>query len=127
MQVLWIQPPTKTVPGVWEDLSGMCEGEPLKAVCRSAETKKEAVHDMEQNITADRYVDMVIITSFNFNSIQLVEISKLKSSSYQNRVIIPYKVHTGSDGNVDSYHVFNIPFHSASKEHLEATKREVLC
>ena len=35
----------------------------FKTVCGSAETENKAVHDVEQNMTADKQIDMVNVTA----------------------------------------------------------------
>ena len=43
-------------------------------------------------------------------------------SSSQNRAIIPYKIDTGSDGNIIQIHIFRAWFTKDTKEQLAATK-----
>ena len=63
----------------------------FKVVCKSAETRQKAVHDVKQNTTGDKQVDTLNITSFNFNTMQSVKITKLKNeqqSKWCSKVIL---------------------------------------
>ena len=72
-----------------------------------------------------KQVNTVNITSFTCNSIHSVIIVKLKTSSSQNDVIIPYKADTGNDGNVMPYYILNFLFLRASKGQLVAKNIEM--
>ena len=61
---------------------------------------------------------MVTITSLNFISIWWVIRANYETSSSKSSAIIPYKVDTGSDGNIMPYYIFKILFSSKSKEQL---------
>ena len=50
--------------------------------------------------------------------------SDLKTSSNQVRIIIPYKVDTGSDGNVMHLHIYKELFPRAIKEQLAVTRNK---
>ena len=62
--------------------------------------RRGTVHDIEQEATSDNQIDMVNINYIGFNSKQSVIVAKLKISSNQISIIIPYKINTGSDGNI---------------------------
>ena len=51
---------------------------------------------------------------------------KIKTSSSHNRAIIPYKIYTGSDGNIKPIHILRILFPKATKEKLAATEMRAL-
>ena len=95
----------------------------FKAIWKSTVTRKKVVHDVQQNMTAEKQEDTVNITSFNFNSIISVIIATLEIISSKISVIILFKVDTGSDGNIMPYHIFKI-FPRASEEQLEANKKK---
>ena len=67
------------------------------------------VHNLEQE--PDQYqeeedhTNMVNINSINFNSKCSVVTANLKTS-HQLRIIVPYKVDTGSDGNIRPLHIY---------------------
>ena len=65
---------------------------------------------------------MVNIMSFNFNTMHLVKLAKLKAHSSPSGLIGSYKVDTGSDGSIMPYHLFKILFPMALKEQLVAIK-----
>ena len=86
-----------------EKLVGMQKDEPFKGECNRIEIRKKLVHDVKQNMTAEKQMDTVNFTSFKFNSIQLVRTIKLKTNNSQNSLVIPSKADTGSDGNTKPY------------------------
>ena len=71
---------------------------------------KGTVHDTEQEATNCNQIDMVNINSISFNSKQLVMVVNLKTSSNQNSTVIPYKIDTGSDGNIMPFHITKLYF-----------------
>ena len=75
---------------------------------------------------ADKQVDMVTMNFFSFSRTHLVLIAKLKTSFSQNDAIIPYKVDTGSDGNILLYLILKISFTRATKQLLAATKNRCI-
>ena len=63
------------------------------------------------NKTAQGSVEESSIVSVNVNSIHfsknhLVITANLKTLANKNSTIVPYKVHTGSDGNIMSLHIY---------------------
>ena len=50
--------------------------------------------------------------------------AKLKTSSSQNRAIIPYTLDPGSDGNIMSIYFFRKLFPNAAKEQLTGNKNK---
>ena len=80
----------------------------FQAIYRSTEVKMGVVH--ENKTAANKQVDLVNITYLTFNSIHAVIIVKLKTCNSQNNGIMPYKIDTGSDGNISAYHVFKFYF-----------------
>ena len=65
------------------------------------------------------------INSIYFNKNHLVITAKLKMSVGINNVIVPYKVDTGSDGNIMPLHIYKILFPRITSEELVATKTRV--
>ena len=78
--------------------------------------EKETVHRQEPCI------EMVNIHSVSFNSNHSAIIANLKTSSNKATIVVPYKVHIGSDGNIMPFNIFTELFHSATANQLVATK-----
>ena len=62
--------------------------------------KKETAHEQESGIKT------VNINSVNFNSNHSAIIANLKTSSNKTAIMVPYKVDTGSDGNIIPLNIF---------------------
>ena len=58
----------------------------------------------------ERAIDIITISSFNFNGIRSLIISKLKTSSSQKGAILKYKVDIGCHGNLMPIDMFQILF-----------------
>ena len=90
--------------------------------------KNITIHDLKQE--PDQYheevnhIDMVNIYSIYFNNKHSVITSNLKISSNQVSTTVPYKVDTGSDGNIMSLHIYKNLFPMATKDQLTATKND---
>ena len=86
------------------------------------------VHNLEQQ--PDQYQekedhnDRVNINSINSNGKHLVITPNLKSSSNQVRIIVPYKVDRGSDGNIIPLQIYKKLFLRATKEQLVKTRNK---
>ena len=65
---------------------------------------------------------MVNINSVNFNSNHSAIIANLKTSGNKAAIMVPYKVDTGSDGNIIPFDIFTKLFPSTTKDQLVATK-----
>ena len=64
---------------------------------------------MEQNDTQEYIEDdleMVSINSVCFNKSCSLLMAKLKMPIGRNSMVIPYKIDTGSDGNIMPWHIF---------------------
>ena len=90
--------------------------------------RNRTIHDLEQEPDQyhkeDDHIDMVNINSIIFNNKQLVIPANLKSLLNQVSMIVPYKVDTGSGGNIMPLHIYRILFLGATKEQLAATKNK---
>ena len=75
-------------------------------------------HDIEQEATNGYQMDTVNINSISFNTALLVIEAKLKISSNQNNINIPYKISAASDGNIMPIHIFKILLPRLMKEQL---------
>ena len=79
----------------------------FRKVCRSRRNK--AIHYLEQEPVQHHkekdHIDTVNINSIIFNSKWLVRTGNLKTSSNKVSITVPYKVDTGSDGNIMPLHL----------------------
>ena len=74
---------------------------------------------MEQEADDEKQVYIANITSFNFNSISSVIVTKLDTSSSQNSSEIAYKIGTCSDGNLMLPNVFEMGSAKETKMQIE--------
>ena len=78
--------------------------------CRVCQSRKSrVVNEVGQKDTQEYTEDdleMVSINSVCFNKCCSVLTAKLKTSVDNNNMIIPYKIDTGSDGNIMLWHIF---------------------
>ena len=95
----------------------------FREVCRSK--RGNVVHNVEQepNLNQEEVkIDMVIINSISFNSKCSVITANLKIISNQATITVPYKVDTGSDGNIYALTHIQKMFPRAPKEQLPAMR-----
>ena len=85
-------------------------------VCRTA--RGRVAHNIEQepNQVEESHTDMVNINSIDFNSKYSVITANLKASPNKVVITVPYKVDTGSDGNIMPWHIYKKLFPRATKE-----------
>ena len=90
--------------------------------------RNRTVHDLAQepdkHHEEEDHIDMVKINSIIFNNKWTVITANLKTSSNQVSIIVPYKVDTGSDGNIMPLHINKRLFPSATEEQLATTKNK---
>ena len=96
----------------------------FRKVCSSKRTT--TVHNIEQepdhcNIEKD-YINMVNINLIIFNSELLAITANLKTPLSQVSIIIPYRVETGSDGNIMSLHLYKRCFLGQQKNNCQQPK-----
>ena len=68
---------------------------------------------MEQETGQDSAGEDIVSVSINslqFNKNCFVITAKLKTTAGQNNIIVPYKIDTGSDGNIMLEHMFKYVF-----------------
>ena len=82
------------------------------------EVEQEAAQDSAE----ENSIDSVNINSIHFNKMCSVITANLKTSRGINNVIVPYKVDTGSDGNIRPLHIYKNLFPKLTSEQLAATK-----
>ena len=68
--------------------------------------------------------ESVSINSIQFNKTCSVLTAYLKMSAAQSNIMVPYKINTGSDGNIMPLHVHNKLFPSTTNGQLAATKNK---
>ena len=94
----------------------------FKVVCRGFQTstvnavEKENIHEPESGI------GIANINLISFNSNHSVILSKLKTSSKQATITVPYKVDMGCDGNIMPFNIFKKLFPNTTEYRLAATK-----
>ena len=62
--------------------------------------------------------EMVSINSVYMNKIQMVLTTKLDTHAGDNKITIPYKIDTGSDGNIMPWYIFKKLFPRVTKAEL---------
>ena len=86
------------------------------------------MNDVEQEAFQDsaeeNSIGMVSINSIYFNKNHFVLTVNLKMSASQNNIMVPYKVDTGSDGNIMPLHIFKKLFPKITNEQLVANKNK---
>ena len=92
----------------------------------SRNERNRTIHDPEQepdqHHEEEDHINIVNINSIIFNSKWSVITANLKTLSKQVSIIAPYKVDTGSDGNIMPLHIYIRLFPRETKEQLVATK-----
>ena len=78
--------------------------------------EKEEIDEQEPGI------EMININLISFNSNHSMIIGRLKTSSKQATMMVPYKVETGRDGNIIAFIIFRKLFPSTTEDTLVATK-----
>ena len=79
----------------------------FQKVCHSR--KNRVVNEMEQEGSQEYTEDdleMMSINSVCFNKIQLMPTAKLETCIGYKNMVIPYKIDTGSDGNIMPWYIF---------------------
>ena len=96
----------------------------FRRVCRSKRTRavNEVEHETAQGSIEEGSIDSVNINSINFNKNHLVITANLKTSANKSSIIVPYKVDTGSDGNIIPLHIYKKLFPRVANEQLMAAK-----
>ena len=97
----------------------------LREVCRSE--RNGTVHDLEQEPDQPHEEEEKIgkenINSIIFNSKWLVITTNLKNIVKQS-FLLPYDIHTGSDGNIIPLHVYRRLFTRATQKHLATIRNK---
>ena len=94
----------------------------FKVVCRGSQTstvnavQKEDIQEQESGI------EMVNINSMSFTSNHSTLLSKLKTSSKQATMTVPYKINMGCGGNIMPFNIFKKLFPNTTEDRLVATK-----
>ena len=116
--------PPRQSPAYWEICTECSKIGHFRAVCRSKGVR--AMNEVEQEAAQDsadeNCIDSVNISSVHFNKNQSVITARLKMSAGINNVIVPYKVDTGSEGNIMPLHICKKLFPKIISEQLAARK-----
>ena len=98
----------------------------FKVVCRGSQSSvvnaivKEDIHEQESDIKT------VNVNFISFKSNHSMIIAKLKTSSKQATITVPYKFDTGCDGNIMPFNVFKKIFPNTIEDQLVATKDTII-
>ena len=97
----------------------------FRVVCRSRRTR--AVNEVEQETVqndARENIELVSINSFQFNKNHSILTINLKTSADQSNIMVPYKIDSGSNGNIMALHMYRKLFPNITNEKLSATKNK---
>ena len=80
----------------------------FRGVSRSKGTRavNKGEHETYQSSIEEGSTDSVNINSINFNKNCLVITANIKMVAYKSSILVPYKVDTGSDGNIMPLHIY---------------------
>ena len=84
----------------------------------------EVEQETAQDSAKEKSIDLVNMNSVHFDKNCSVIRAKLKMSAGINNVIVPYKVDTGSDGNIMSLYIYKNIFMRVTGDQLVAIKSE---
>ena len=104
MQKLWNGTSSETMLSIWENIAGCQKIGHFKAVCKSRKAKE--VNKIEQIENQDEGEEMVSIDSIQFNKNCSVLTVNLKMPVGSKKIVVAYKIDTGSDGNIMPFHVY---------------------
>ena len=100
----------------------------FRVVCRGRraramnEVEQEAVH--VHDIAGENNIDSVSINSVHFNKNSSILTVNLKTLAGANNLMVPYKVDTGSIGNIIPLHIYKKLFPKITNEQLAAARNE---
>ena len=99
----------------------------FRAMCKSgrARTMNEMEQEAAQDSAEENTINLVNIKSVHFNKNCSVITVNVKTSTGRNNVIVPYKVDTGSYGNIMPLYIYKKLFPEVTSEQLAATKMRV--
>ena len=89
---------------------------------RRARVMNEVEQEAAQGSAKENNIDSVHINPIHFNKNHSLITVNLKTSTGPNNVMVPYKVDTGSDGNIMPFHIYKKLFPKITNEQLVATK-----
>ena len=95
----------------------------FKAVCKSRKEKEvNEIEEIENQDEAEEDIEMVSIDSIQFNKNHSVLTANLKMAAGHNKIVVAYKMDTGSNGNIMPFHVYKKLFPNKTKEQLAETR-----
>ena len=89
--------------------------------------RTKAANEVEQEAVQDgagENIELVSINCIQFNKNEPILTTNLKTSAGPSNVIIPYKIETGSSGNIMSIHMYKKLFPNVINEQLAITKNK---
>ena len=120
MQILWGKPHIKTIPSLWENMCRMWQDGALQEGVQ--EQKKLVVHEVEIDMEPESQgedTDIVSINSLYINRKLSSIMAKLEMQADKTALEIPYKIDTGSEGNIMPLYIFQKLFASISKDQFK--------
>ena len=99
----------------------------ISGVCWSkrARVVNEVEQETAQDSTEESSIVSVNLNSISFNKNHSVLIANLKTAAGKNSIKVPFKVGTGSDGNIMPLHTYKKLFPGMTNEQLVVTKMRV--
>ena len=122
VQILWGNPPAKAVPKYGKTCVECSKVGHFRKVCHSRRSR--VVNEMEQEASQEYKEDnikMVSISPVYMNKNQSMLTAKLDTNAGNNKVIILYKIHTGSNGNIMLWYIFKKLFPRVTEAELMKT------
>ena len=127
MSVLWWSTPTETVSSTWEACAGCGKKGHFKKVCCS--TRSRAVNKIEVEMSqeySEGKIETVSIDSVHMNKNWSLLIAELETHAGNTKIIVPYKIDTGREGNIMPLHIFKRLFKNITEAKLKKTiKRHI--
>ena len=97
----------------------------FRKVCHSGRSR--VINDMEQEASQEYRedeIEMVSINSVYMNKNQSMLTAKLEMHAGNNKIMIPYKIDRGSDGNIMPWYIFKKLFPRVTEAVLENTVKK---
>ena len=93
----------------------------FKKVCHHR--RERAVNEIEVEMSQDSKgeIETVSIDSVHLNKNQSLLMAELEMHAGPNKIVIPYKIDTGSKGNIMPWHIFKKLFQNITEDELQET------
>ena len=127
MSVLWQSPHSKTMPSIWEGMCGVWHDGTFQKVCHSK--RRRVVNKIEVEMSQEYSkgeIETVSIDFVHMNKNWSLLTGELEMHAGNNKILVLYKIDTGSEGNIKPYHIFKRLFKNISEAELKkTTKRHI--